>query len=142
MLVKEIQKPHDSDMAYVFFNPNPYGKNTGDCTIRAICATLGYSWDQAYIALAAQGYEAKEMPDDNDVWQKFLVEHGFRVGVIPEVCRPCRTVRDFCRAFPDGKYVLHINGPVGHVIGVVDGDYYDTIDSGNSTPLFFWKKED
>ena len=38
------------------YNPNPTGKNVGDCTVRALTKGLGRSWEEIYTALALQGY--------------------------------------------------------------------------------------
>ena len=29
-----------------------------------------------------------------------------------------------------------------NVIAVIDGDYYDSWDSGNEVPIYYWKQED
>ena len=39
-------------MGYVFYNPNPLGKDTGDCVIRAISKALDYDWEKTYTELA------------------------------------------------------------------------------------------
>lgn len=35
-------------MAWVYFNPNPWGLNTDDCTVRALCSILRINWDEAH----------------------------------------------------------------------------------------------
>ena len=78
------------------------------------------------------------MPNANHVWGAYLRRKGFKRHSIPETCPDCYTVSDFCRDFPHGVYVLATNG---HVLAVVDGDWYDTWDSGGETPLYYWRKE-
>ena len=41
--------------------------------------------------------------------------------------------------YPHGTYVLATNN---HVVAVVDGNYYDTWDSGDETPIYVWRKEE
>lgn len=36
-----------------------------------------------------------------------------------------------------GRYLLALDQ---HVVAVVDGDYYDTWDSGNEIPIYYWMK--
>ena len=48
------------------------------------------------------------------------------------------TVRDFCEDNPLGTFVLAIHE---HVVCVVDGDYYDSWDSGGEIPIYYWTKE-
>ena len=38
---------------------------------------------------------------------------------------------------PDGTYILAM---ATHVVAVVDGDWLDTWDSGDETPLYYWQK--
>lgn len=49
------------------YNPNPDGKNVGDCVIRAISAATNQKWEQTFIALALQGYMMHDMPSANSV---------------------------------------------------------------------------
>ena len=44
----------------------------------------------------------------------------------------------FGRDHPQGLYVLATGT---HVITVIDGDYYDSWDSGDKIPLYYFKKE-
>ena len=47
---------------------------------------------------------------------------------------------DFCNDHPKGAYILALSS---HVVAVVDGCYYDTWDSGQEIPIYYWtKKED
>jgi len=40
-----------------------------------------------------------------------------------------------------GLRMTHILALSGHVVCVMDGDYYDTWDSGGEVPLYYWRKE-
>jgi len=44
----------------------------------------------------------------------------------------------FCEDHPYGTYIV---GTGTHAIACIDGNYYDTWDSGDESPLFYWKKE-
>ena len=116
-------------------NPNPYGKLVGDCVIRAISIATGMSWDKTYIKLALQGFSMGDMPSSNSVWGAFLQDNGF----IKDVCRWCGSVREFCESHSHGAYILATGS---HVIAVIDGNYYDTWDSGDEYPVFYFKKEE
>lgn len=48
------------------------------------------------------------------------------------------TVNDFCIDHPNGTYILAIDG---HVVCVTDGYYYDSWDSGDEIPIYYWIKE-
>ena len=58
--------------------------------------------------------------------------------IIPNTCPDCYTIADFCNDHPYGTYILATGT---HVVAVIDGDYYDTWDSGNEIPIFYWQKE-
>ena len=122
---------------YVYYNPNPTMKQTGDCVIRGIARLTGESWDAVYAKIAMQGFVMKDMPSSNAVWGEFLRSNGFRRGIIPDTCPACYTVEEFCRDHPNGKFLLATGS---HVIAVEDGDYYDTWDSGQEVPIYYWKK--
>jgi len=125
-------------MAYRYLNVNPTRQNTGDCVIRAISVLMDQSWAWTYFMVCLQGFLLFEMPSTNKVWETYLYHNGYRRTSIPNTCPDCYTVKDFCRDFPFGKYLLALNG---HVVAVIDGDYYDTWDSGNEIPLFYWRKD-
>lgn len=121
---------------WAFFNPNPCGKVTSDCAIRAVAKATGKDWSETYIKLCALGYELCDLPNADWVWGEYLRELGFRRGALPD-CPECATVRDFCRDHPSGTYVLATGT---HAVAVVDGDYYDAWDSGAQVPVYFWRK--
>ena len=126
-------------MGFSYFNPNPAGKKVGDCTVRAIAKATGQSWDKTYIDLCLQGLMMGDLPSANSVWGAYLRRQGFARNVIPNTCPDCYTVAEFAADHPRGVYVLALSS---HVVCVVDGSYFDTWDSGEETPLFYWEKED
>lgn len=79
-----------------------------------------------------------DMPSSNAVWGAYLKSRGFKRYIIPNECPDCYTVKDFCKDHPKGHYIL---GTGTHVIAIIDGFYYDTWDSGELIPIFYWKKE-
>lgn len=125
-------------MGYIYYNPNPEKKLTGDCTVRAISKVLDQDWDTTYFWICIYGAMMHSMPSTNDVWGRYLYDKGFRRSIVPDTCPDCYTVKDFSNDYPDGKYLVATEG---HVIAVENGDYYDTWDSGNEIPIFYWRKE-
>lgn len=127
-------------MAYIFYNPNPRNKRTSDCVVRATCCALDLDWEQAYVNLFSKGFELCEMPDTGHVLKSLLREHGFRSHIAPD-CPDCYTVAHFAHDHPEGRYVVAINGNTNHVVGIIDGDWYDTWDSGEEVIAFYMRKE-
>lgn len=126
-------------MGFSYFNPNPTGRQVGDCTVRAIAKATGKHWDEIYIGLCLQGLIMGDLPSANSVWGAYLRQQGFTRSVIPNTCPDCYTVAEFCTEHPKGVYVLALSS---HVVCVQDGSYFDTWDSGNEIPLFYWAKEE
>jgi len=125
-------------MSYIFFNPNPSRKTVGDCVIRAIAKATRRSWEEVYLDVMRKGFELHDMPSSNNVWGAYLKSKGFRRYSIPDSCPDCYTVQDFCDDHPFGTFILATGS---HVVTVINGHYFDTWDSGNEVPIFYWRKE-
>ena len=122
---------------FVFCNPNPEKNLVGDCVIRAISIALSQDWQTTYLGVAVKGFEFYDMPSSNNVWGTYLKEKGFECFSIPNTCPNCYTVKDFCNDNPTGAYII---GTGSHAVAVIDGDYYDTWDSGDEVPIYFFKR--
>ena len=120
------------------FNPNPRAAKVGDCAVRAVAKALGISWYEAYALLVAEGLEQCDMPSANNVWGAVLRKNGFRRAAIPAECPDCYTVRDFIREYQAGTYVVALKN---HVVTVCDGELYDTWNSMDENPIYFWRRE-
>lgn len=129
----------DNDPRFVYYNPNPRGSRVGDCTVRAISRATGNEWEQTYAGLSTYGYMLSDMPSANHVWGAYLRRMGFKRYIIDDHGKDLYTVRDFCRDNPKGMYILAIDG---HVVCVEDGRYYDSWDSGDEIPVFYWTRGD
>lgn len=124
-------------MAYIHFQNNPMGKYVGDCAVRAISKVMDMEWEEAYMELAMQGLCMGDMPNANSTIAAYLYLNGFERHNIKSLCPDCYTVKDFCMEYPRGTYVL---GMGEHVLAVVDGNYYDSFDSGFDNPITVWEK--
>ncbi len=120
---------------WIYANPNPEQKDVPDCVIRAICIALNKPWEEVFNALSEVALEHHSITSDDHIWGRYLWELGFVPFVLPESCPRCVTVDAFARIFNRGTYII---GTGYHAIAVVDGNYYDTWDSGGVVPTFFW----
>lgn len=116
------------------YNPNPRRNRVGDCTARAICKATGKTWDEVFVSLCTYGYVEKDYPSANHIWGKYLKVQGFKRYLIEDDL----TVSEFCELHPKGTYILAIDG---HVVCVQDGFYYDSWDSGEEIPVYYWVRE-
>jgi len=126
-------------MAYVYYNPNPSGKQTGDCVIRALSAVLGMSWTEVYDILTFEGREYYDWGNHEAIWGQYLRRIGFRQYPIQDTCPDCYTVEDFVYDHPKGVYVLSTGS---HVVAAIDGNYFDAWNSGRECPVVYWSKEE
>lgn len=124
-------------MAYIYYNPNPLDETVDDCVVRAICVLTDTDWYYTYTQLSIEGFIYGNWGNYNKVWSSYLRKLGYIRMIIPNTCPDCYSVKDFCKEYPKGKYLLATGS---HVVAVIDGNYYDTWDSGNEVPIYYWTK--
>lgn len=133
---------------FIHLNLNPFGIDTGDCVIRAITLALNYNWFMVHDELSFLSRKMADMPSSNRVWKTYLKEKGYHEMQAQNTCPNCTTVDRFANTHPKGRYILStceytkardnliVTGT--HVVAVIDGDYYDTWDSGADVPLSYF----
>ena len=119
------------------YNPNPLGLIVGDCTVRAICAVTGRSWSDVHRDLCSLARGMADMPSADRVWWEYLRQNGFTRHKMIDRCPDCYTVADFAADHSRGVYVL---GPHEHAVAVIDGEWWDSWDSGNTVPTYFFRR--
>lgn len=124
---------------WIKWNPNPLAKHVGDCTIRAITKATGDCWEDIYCGITLYGFMMCDIPSSNAVWGAYLKKRGFKRRMLPNECPDCYTVEDFCEEHPLGTFVVAVNN---HVLTVIDGNYYDSWDSGNENPIYYFEREE
>lgn len=125
-------------MPYVHYNPNPDGKVVGDCVVRALTILFNDTWNNVYADITMVGAFIHDMPSADAVWGEYLSLNGYTKHVLPNTCPNCYTIYDFIRDFPEGTYLVATGT---HVVAVVDGNFYDTSNSGNEMIIYYWRKE-
>lgn len=120
-------------MGYIRFNPNPNRIQVGDCVIRALSLATNSDWESTYVKLVVYGYRMADMPSSNHVWGKYLLDNGFKKYPCPD----CTSIIDFCKSHNQGVYVIATGT---HVVTCIDGNYYDSWNSGNEIPVYYFKR--
>lgn len=123
---------------YIHTNLNPQNKMVGDCVVRAIAKAMDKEWEMVYLELTMLGLEMADMPSSNEVWGTYLLNHNFSRFAIPNFCPACYTVEEFCMDNTKGTFVL---GTGTHALAVINGNYYDTWESGYEVPMYCFRKE-
>ena len=119
------------------YNKNPDSRRGDDCTVRAIATCLDKPWEEVYTELCARGLIERDMPSANHVWAAYLRSQGYERRAVQNTCPDCYTVADFAADHRRGRYIVALHG---HVVAVIDGDYYDTWDSGEEVVFYYWQK--
>lgn len=133
-----MTKPHGKvSTVFIEYNPNPVGRNVGDCAVRAVAKALNTDWETAYVKMASNGFSMGDMPSSDSVWGAVLRQNGFKKEIIPNTCPDCYSAEDFARDNPIGTFVL---GFGGHVATIVDGNLYDSWNSSKEIPVYVWRK--
>ena len=122
---------------WIYANPNPCRREEPDCVVRAICLATGRRWHEVHDELCRLSSERCTMPSVNWLWELCLRKHGYEKFLLPDVCPSCVTIREFCRRYPEGTYIV---GTGTHLVCIKDGDWLDTWDSGDETPTTFFRK--
>ena len=133
---------------YIHYNDNPFNLDVGDCVVRAISVALNYNWYMVHDELSFLSRKMADMPSSNRVWKEYLRQKGWIERTVDINCPNCITLKDFCRTHPRGRYIVSLcemslaqNNIIvtgSHVVSVIDGDYYDTWDSGADVPLSYF----
>lgn len=124
---------------WIYANPNPVRDEEPDCVVRALSLATGRTWDEVHQDLCELSREMGTMPSVNWLWGLWLKWQGFTPFLLPESCPECVTVREFCKRFPKGTYVIGTNT---HAVCIRDGNWLDAWDSGNETPTYFFRKKE
>ena len=125
-------------MSYVQYNANPINRYTGDCVVRAIALLLNQSWEDTHADLSMTSFYLYDMPSSNRSWGEYLYLNGYRSHMIPDTCPACYSVREFALDHPRGRFLLATGS---HVVAVINGDYFDTWDSGDEVPIYFYERK-
>ena len=121
---------------WVYANPNPKEKQVPDCVIRAIAIALNLPWLQVFDELCSVARADFDMPSSDNVWGHYLYTKGFKPFLLPSMCPQCTTIEEFTKFYPYGIFII---GTGHHAVAIIDGDYYDSWDSGQEIATFFWR---
>ena len=117
-------------MNYKYHNANPHKRRIDDCVIRAISILTNKSWNKVYNELSNLASYDGLMMDSVEFVEKYLDSKYLRK------CHYSKTVEEFTKEFPKGKYAVTMNG---HITAVIDGVVYDTFNPSNRIIRCSWE---
>lgn len=125
---------------YKEYNPNPLGKEVGDCVIRSLCAVTNKSWYEIYEILTKLGRELACPFSNIDIKDcDYYVElfNMIRFKVSREKGKKALNVEKFCNEHPKGKFILRL---ANHMMGVVDGEYCELYPGWEKSTVYtYWE---
>lgn len=116
-------------MNYKYHNANPHKRNIDDCVIRAISILTNRTWNDVYEELGDLANKDSMMMDSVVFVEKYLDSRYLRK------CHYSKTLEEFVKEFPKGKYAVTMNG---HITAVIDGVIYDTFNPSNRIIRCSW----
>lgn len=119
------------------FTANPKNE-TNDCAIRSFANAEGKEWKEVAKEFFNIALENFLMPNDLFVASEYAMKNNYEEGYIyPD--NPF-TVSRFAQVNPTGKFVVLVGDDEGgHAVSIIDGDYYDLVDSANCLINQYWK---
>lgn len=115
---------------YKYYNNNPYNRHIDDCTIRALSLLTDKSWNEVYDELSDLAND-KGLMFDSVVFVEDYLDKRY-----PRECHYSKTIGEFAKEFPYGKYAVTTNG---HITAIIDGIIYDTFDPSKRIMRCAWE---
>lgn len=122
---------------YEFYNCNPKGLETGDCSVRCLATALGITWDEAVDMTCKVAHETGLAPFDREMVALILERNGF----VPMKIKLENGKRPTMRTLLP-KYQGHIIvGKIAHhIMCAKDGKVRDIWNSSERPLYKYWVK--
>jgi len=122
------------------YNMNPKGIKAGDCVIRAIAYSLDQTWEETYDDLCKLGMKMKRMPNEKQVYEKYLEQKGWVKHKQPRTSFNTKyTVFEFIEYQMERKAIISV---ANHLTCVDNFELVDTWDCSRKSIGNYWTKED
>lgn len=115
---------------FKYYNKNPFNRRIDDCVIRAISLLTNRGWGETYDELAFLSAKQGYMTDNVEFVEDYLDDR------FPRECHYSKTVGEFAKEHPYGKYAITMQG---HITALIDGTIYDTFDPSDRVMRCAWK---
>lgn len=104
-------------MAFRYYNANPYGNDISDCVVRSLAVLTNRSWREVYDELTDLAGNEGLTFDRVEFVEDYLDER------YPRECHYSKTVEEFAREYPYGRYAVTMDG---HITAIINGTIIDT----------------
>lgn len=117
-------------MAFRYYNANPYGNDISDCVVRCLSVLTNRSWREVYDELTDLAGDEGLMFDRVEFVEDYLDDR------YPRQCHFSKTIGEFAREYPYGRYAVTMNG---HITAIIDGEIIDTFNPSNRIMRCAWR---
>lgn len=117
-------------MKYFYYNANPKGLFTEDCTCRSISVAEGITWEQCHEKLSNLSRREGVILNDASFIENYLDER------YPKLCYKGITIGDLAKTLPKGHFVATMEG---HITAIIDNVIVDTFDCSNRKVKCCWQ---
>ena len=132
------QQKYPDTNTFHFYNANPKGKFTFDCSFRAISTALGIDYNQSVKERYELFIKTGISPTDDKGEDAYLKSKGWIKHKQPRHFDNTKyTGKEFCKEFK-GTCVAHLGG--GHTVCIKDGKVWDTWNSTDGCIGNYWTK--
>lgn len=152
MTTKELnrKKKYPDTATFHFYNANPKGKITGDCTFRAICTALEQSWEQTVLEMAEMSVKTGFAINDKYGIEAYLKSKGWVKHKQPRKDDNTKyTGEQFCKEIlrvgseiDTGEDMHHIIANIGghHIVAIISGQIFDIWNCSKKCIGNYWAK--
>lgn len=116
-------------MFYEYYNANPYNRHISDCVVRALSVLTNRSWHEVYDELTDLAGDVGLMFDRVEFVEDYLDDR------FPRECHYSKTIGEFAKEHPIGKYAVTMNG---HITAIINGKIIDTFNPSNRIMRCAW----
>lgn len=115
---------------YRYYNKNSHNNRINDCVIRSLSTLTDRTWRDVYDELSRLAGDEGLMFESADFVEDYLDDRYERVP------HYSKTVGEFTKEYPYGKYAITMNN---HITAVIDGYIIDTFDCSDRIIKNAWK---
>jgi len=115
-----------------YYNANPMGRDIADCVVRSISVLTDRTWNETYDELTDLAGDVGLMFDRVEFVEDYLDDR------YPRECHYAKTVGEFAREHPYGRYAITMNG---HITALINGVLVDTFNPSDRIMRCAWRIE-
>lgn len=115
---------------YRYYNNNPHNRFIDDCVVRSISLLTNREWADVYDELSDLASDKSLMFDSVEFVENYLDNR------YPRECHYSKSVEEFAKEYPIGKYAVSTNG---HLTAIINGDIIDSFDPSKKIMRCAWR---